>query len=247
MGILTNRRALVTGGGGAIGRVAVDTLLALDVDEVIVTGRRQALLDEACAVAPGRISSHRMDVREEAEWVRFMAKLLADSRRIDILIASAGVAYRAPFLNGRTRDWEEMWRTNVLGSLLAVRHLLPSMLEQGWGRMVLISSAAAHIGLPGRAVYGATKGAIEAFTRALAAEVGDRGVLVNSLAPGMFATAMTQSWLEANPATATAIRGTIPVHRFGRLEELADAFRFLLATTYMQGASLRVDGGWTAV
>jgi NAD(P)-dependent dehydrogenase (short-subunit alcohol dehydrogenase family) len=244
---LAGRRALITGGGGAIGRVALRTLLDMGAEEVLITGRRQELLDEAGGEAPGRISGRRMDVTEQTDWARLMADLTGAGRQVDILIAAAGVAYRGPFLSGQARDWEEMWRTNVLGSLLAVQNLLPSMLERGWGRIILISSAAAHIGLPGRAVYGATKGAVEAFARSIASEVAGQGVLVNTLAPGMFPSAMTQPWLDANPDVADSIRRAIPEHRFGRVEELAGAFRLLLDTSYMQGASLRVDGGWTAV
>jgi NAD(P)-dependent dehydrogenase (short-subunit alcohol dehydrogenase family) len=246
MDTLTGRRALVTGGGGAIGRVALGTLLDLDVDEVVVTGRRREPLDEVERLAPGRVRGHQMDVAEDAAWTRLLTEVQSDGRGIDVLVACAGVARRAPYLEGRLEDWEEMWRTNVLGTLLAARHLVPGMSERGWGRIVLISSAAAHIGLPGRAVYGATKAAIEALARSLAAEFGGCGILVNTIAPGMYLTSMTEDFLEANPATAAAIRDRIPVHRFGQVGELAEAFRLLVTTTYMQGASLRVDGGWTA-
>ena len=109
------------------------------------------------------------------------------------------------------------------------------------------SSVAATIGLPGRAVYGGTKAALEAWARAVATEIGGHDVLMNCLAPGMFPTEMTVSWLKANPDIAEAIRDDIPVHRFGDPEELASAFRFLIETTYAQGSVLHIDGGWGAV
>lgn len=238
---LAGRRALVTGGAGGLGSVAVRTLLDMGVDDVLVVGRSAAKLEAFRQQTGDRVSIEAMDTRDPEHWAR-----LGD-RRFDILIPAAGVAHREPFLDSTVEHWEAMISTNLFGTILAVRTLLPGMVERHWGRIILISSVAARIGLPGRAVYAATKAGLEAWARALAAEVGGSGVLINCLAPGMFPTELTTAWLAANPETAAAIKATIPEHRFGDPEELAGAYRFLLETTYVQGAVVQIDGGWGVV
>jgi 3-oxoacyl-[acyl-carrier protein] reductase len=238
MGLLTGRHALVTGGHGGLGSVAVRVLLDLDAEDVLVVGRSLERLNAFRDAAGERVSVEALDVTDPGAW-----GALAD-RRVDVLIPCAGTAVRAPFVETDHDVWASQIDTNLTGTLFAVRAVLPGMLERGWGRIVLISSVAASIGLPGRAVYGATKAALESFARAIATEVGDRGVLVNCLAPGMFPTEMTQGWLRANPEVGEAIRNRIPLGRFGATDELASAFRFVLETTYAQGSVVHVDGGW---
>jgi len=238
---LVGRRALVTGGAGGLGSVAVRTLLGMGADDVLVVGRDQAKLEAFQKTDPGRISIHAMDVADEAGWHQLR------DRPIDVLIPAAGVAHREPFLDSTQEHWNEMLGTNIVGSMLAVQTLLPGMVDRGFGRIILISSVAAHIGLPGRAVYAATKAALEAWVRCVVAEVGGHDVLINCLAPGMFPTKMTTGWLAANPDVAEGIRSAIPEKRFGDPEELAAAFRFLVETTYAQGSVLHIDGGWGIV
>ncbi len=241
MGLLTGRRALVTGGHGGLGSIAVRTLLDLDAEDVLVVGRSRDKLEAFRAAHGVRVSVDALDVTDPAAWRTI------DGRPVDVLIPCAGAAYRAPFVATDYEVWRALVDTNLMGTLLAVRSVLPGMLERGWGRIVLISSAAATIGLPGRAVYGASKAALEAFARALAPEIGSRDVLVNCLAPGMFPTEMTQDWLRANPDVAEGIRTAIPLGRFGETEELASAFRFALEATYAQGSVIHIDGGWGVV
>jgi NAD(P)-dependent dehydrogenase (short-subunit alcohol dehydrogenase family) len=232
---------LVTGGAGGLGSVAVRTILDMGAEDVLVVGRTQATLEAFQKTAPDRISIHVMDVTNPDAWEELR------DRPIDVLVPAAGVTYRGRFLDTTFEQWTSMLQTNIVGSMLAVKTVVPGMVARGFGRIILISSVAAHIGLPGRAVYAGTKAALEAWARCIAAEVGASGVLINCLAPGMFPTALTADWLAANPDTAEAIRNAIPEKRFGRPDELAAAFRFLVETTYAQGTVLHVDGGWGIV
>ncbi len=240
MAILSGRRALVTGGAGGLGSVAVRTLLEMGADDVLVVGRTQSKLDAFKAECGDRVSTEALDVTDPLAWEGI------EQRRFDVLVPCAGAAVRAPFIETGYDVWRNLVDTNILGTMLAVKAVLPGMIERDWGRIVLISSVAATIGLPGRAVYGGTKAALEAWARALAAEVGGHDVLINCVAPGMFPTEMTINWLQTNPDVAEAIRNDIPIHRFGDPEELASAFRFLIETTYAQGSVLHIDGGWGA-
>jgi NAD(P)-dependent dehydrogenase (short-subunit alcohol dehydrogenase family) len=213
----------------------------MGVEDVLVVGRTQSTLDAFKARFSGRVSIQAFDTADPEAW-----KAFAD-RPIDILIPAAGVAHREPFLDSTVEHWQNMLNVNTVGTMLAVKALLPGMIARGWGRIILISSVAASIGLPGRAVYSASKAALEAWARALAAEIGGQGVLINSVAPGMFPTELTTHWLAANPVLAESIRKGIPEQRFGDPDELAAAFRFLLETTYAQGSVLHIDGGWGVV
>lgn len=241
MGTLTGRRALVTGGAGGLGSVAVRTMLEMGVDDVLVVGRNLQKLEAFRERTGERVSIEAMDVTQPAAWESLR------ERSFDVLVPAAGVSHREPFLDSTFEHWQDMVSTNVLGTMLAVKTVLPGMVERKWGRIILISSVAARIGLPGRAVYSATKAALESWARALASEIGGTGVMINSLAPGMFPTDLTSTWLAANPETARSIAAVIPEHRFGDPEELASAFRFLLEATYVQGSIVRIDGGWGAV
>ncbi len=241
MASLTGRRALVTGGAGGLGSVAVRTLLELGVEDVLVVGRTLSKLEAFKRRTGERVSIEPMDVTDAGAWERVR------ERRIDIVIPAAGVSHREPFLESTVEHWQDMVSTNLLGTMLAAKAVLPGMVERRWGRIILISSVAARIGLPGRAVYSATKAALEAWARTLAAELGGSGVLINCVAPGMFPTELTTAWLAANPDTAKAIEAAIPERRFGDPEELAGAYRFLLEGTYVQGSVVRIDGGWGAV
>lgn len=241
MATLSGRRALVTGGAGGLGSVAVRTLLAMGAEDVLVVGRTRSKLEAFKAECGDRVSIEAFDVTDPHAWDGF------EERRFDVLIPCAGTAYRVPFIETGYEVWRNLVETNILGTMLAVKAVLGGMIERDWGRIVLISSVAATIGLPGRAVYGGTKAALEGWARAVATEVGGHDVLINCLAPGMFPTDMTVNWLKANPDIAEAIRDDIPLRRFGEPEELAPAFRFLIETTYAQGSVLHIDGGWGVV
>ncbi len=238
--------AVVTGGGGTIGRVAVKVLLDLGAGPVFVCGRGADALAETAAVDPDRVRPTVMDVGDEKSWIRFGRERDAQGQTVGALVTAAGINRRGPFDGGSVEDWEALWRTNVLGTLLPVRQFLPGMVRARFGRVVLVSSIGGHRALPDRAVYSATKGAVEAFGRSVAAEVGGSGVTVNTLAPGVFPTQLTKAWLAGSPDRRQEMLTRILEGRFGEASELEQAFRFLFASTYTQGSVVDVDGGWSA-
>jgi 3-oxoacyl-[acyl-carrier protein] reductase len=142
----------------------------------------------------------------------------------------------------READWRLALETNLLGTVHCCRAAVPAMLRQGWGRIITVSSLSAVRGRPGITAYAASKGAVEAFTRALAAELAPRGVTVNALRPGWIATDMTAP-LEA--LAGPRLRQTIPARRAGSPAEVAAAAVFLAspAASYITGAVLDIAGG----
>jgi 2-hydroxycyclohexanecarboxyl-CoA dehydrogenase len=247
MSELAGRVGVVTGGGGAIGAVAAETLADLGAD-VVICGRDLTRLEHAAAARPGRIHPFTIDVSDEAAWPALQAELLRRfGRPVAALVTAAGINHRERFVSSTREHWEAMWRTNVTGTMLPARALLPGMIEEGFGRIVLVSSVGARIGLADRAAYTATKGAVEAFGRSLAAEVGAAGVTVNCVAPGAMPTELTRRWLDERDDVRDEILSRVPIGRLGDPSELDGAFRFLLESGYSQASTVVVDGGWTAV
>lgn len=243
---ISGSAAVVTGGGGAIGAVAAQTLAELGAD-VVVCGRSMDRLRRT-AERSRRIQPFPMDVSAPEDWQELLSWIDETlSRPVTVLVTAAGTNHRGPFLSSTCEQWTQLWQTNVVGTMLGAQSVLPGMLDAGFGRIALVSSVGARIGLSERSAYAATKGAIEAFARSLAAEVGPAGVTVNCVAPGAMPTDLNRRWLDSRPDMRSQILGSVPMERFGEPAELAAAFRFLMESTYSQGSTVVVDGGWTAL
>jgi 3-oxoacyl-[acyl-carrier protein] reductase len=234
------RRALVTGGSGAIG-AAICRALANDGVEVIVHANRR--LDQAKRIAAEIGSPHAIafDVADRAA-TRAALEPLVEEEPIHIVVNNAGVHDDAAFPAMRPEQWESVIAVSLHGFYNVTQPLVMPMVRARWGRIVSVTSVAAEIGNRGQVNYAAAKGALHAASRSLAREVGSRGLTVNCVSPGLVDTPMSAGLFE--PA---AIERMVPLQRMGRPEEIAAAVAFLAsdAAGYITGQVVPVNGGMT--
>lgn len=243
---LDGRRALVTGAGRGIGMAAA-VALAQAGAEVTLVARSS---DETQAIALAllkagfRASFESLDVTD----TKRVAEFVRDTGPYPVLVNNAGTNRPALLTDTSDDDIDHLMELNVKAALRVAREVVRGLIAHGSpGSIIQISSQMGHVGAPRRTVYCATKHAIEGMTKALAWEVGQHGIRVNSVCPTFIATDMTRSQLE-QPEFREQVLGKIALGRLGELSDVMGPVVFLAsdAAALITGASLLVDGGWTA-
>ena len=246
---LEGRVAVVIGGTSGIGRAIALGLAAAGAD-VVSTGRRAQQVDEVAGEieALGRRSLRQpTDLAKREELETLLAKVLEAFGQVDILVNCAGKIKRSPTLAVTEAEWEDIFDTNLTGTLRACQVFGPHMIERGYGRIVNIASLNSFVALNEVAAYAASKAAMVSLTRSLAVEWSKHGVVVNAIAPGVFPTELNSKLLDGTPR-GQELRMRTPMGRFGRPEELAGAAVYLAseAASYTNGTTIVVDGGFLA-
>ena len=237
---LDGLRAVVTGAGRGIGRGCALALAAAGAD-VVAVSRTRAEVEHVAAATRGEAVV--CDVTDPLA----VAERIGSLETIDVLVTSAGANVPQPFLEVGAAQLDALLALNVKGTFLAAQAAARRMVAGGGGSIVTLSSQMGHVGAPRRSVYCATKHAVEGLTRALAVELAPHGIRVNAVAPTFVETPMTRPFL-ADPAFRAAVLERIPLGRLGTVADVAGAVVFLAspAAALITGASLLVDGGWTA-
>jgi 3-oxoacyl-[acyl-carrier protein] reductase len=235
-GSLEGRTALVTGGSRGIGR-AIATSLA-EAGATVVIGYRSGA-DEAAEVADGiggRAVQADVSDPEEAK------RLVEDAGEVDVLVNNAGVTRDGLLARMSDEDWSTVLDTNLGGTFNTCRAVIRGMMKRRAGSIVNVSSIVGVHGNPGQTNYSASKAGIIGFTKALARELGSRGVRANVVAPGYISTRLTNDLPEE---LQQAMLASTPLGRFGDPEDVAGAVRFLAsdAAAFVTGEVLLVDGG----
>ena len=245
MDSLKGKAAVVTGGNSGIG-FASAKLFAEQGAQVVITGRRQAALDEAVrSIGPAAVAICG-DVADPAHH-RAVADLVRERfGAADIYMANAGVNTITPSGEVSEAEYDMQFGINARGTFFGVQAIAPHLRERA--SIILVGSLASDKVLDGHAVYAGTKAAIGAFARSWALEFKDRGIRVNMLSPGPTETEILGKLgvaPEARGAFSEMMAGAIPLARLGRPEELARAALFLAsdASSFVTGINLRVDGG----
>jgi NAD(P)-dependent dehydrogenase (short-subunit alcohol dehydrogenase family) len=245
--LMTTPVVLITGALTGIGR-ATALAFAREGARLVVSGRREeegrklaAELEKLGAEA----EFVRSDVRHEAEIRSLVDKSVARFGRLDVAVNNAGTeGTPGPLTEQTAETYAATFDTNVLGTLLSMKHELRVMVPQGHGSIVNVSSTYGRSGAAGASVYVASKHAVEGLTKAAALEVAESGVRVNVVAPGPIETGMLNRFTGTAEKKA-ALVGGVPVKRVGKPEEIAQAILFVASdkASFMTGASIAVDGG----
>ena len=236
--------AIVTGGSGEIGRAIVAVLADAGM-EVVFTYRQNAAAAAAVLAAGrgARITADAVDQCHAAACAAFAEKVFERTGRVDLLVNNAGVIRDNPLTALEDEAVRAVIETNVVGTFNMTRAVAPFMISQRRGKIINISSVAGEKGGRGQTNYAASKGAINAFTRALAVELAPRNITVNAVAPGVIETEMSRAVRER---AGEQVLSRILLRRFGRPEEVAYAVWFLGSKygDYITGQVLHVDGGF---
>jgi NAD(P)-dependent dehydrogenase (short-subunit alcohol dehydrogenase family) len=247
---LDGRTALVTGGTRGLGRIMAEALAEAGASVCITSRSRASARTAAAELAAdtgGRVVGASGDVSTSDGIAQLLAETAEACGPVDILVNNAGVNIRGNAQALSEADWDTVLDTNLKGPFLLARALGPQMCERGWGRVIMLSSMLASIALPGRAPYASSKAGVSALTRVLALEWASAGVTVNAICPGPFGTEMNRPLMD-DPVRYQAFLEKLPIGRWGHLHEIKGIVVFLAsdASSFMTGASLVLDGGWTA-
>lgn len=251
---LTGKVALVTGAGSGIGAAAARRL-AQDGAAVLLTDIDAAAGDETAqsvAAGGGRVAFCAHDVTDSAAWVAAVARAVAEFGRLNILVNNAGISGgRHELLDHSLEAWRQILAVNLDGVFLGLRHAGPQIAAAGGGSVINISSILGKVGLGGAAAYCASKGAVTLLSKAAALEWAPLNIWVNSVHPGFIDTPLVSNALatrEDGNEMRVALMAAHPLGRFGLPREIGDAIAFLASdeSSFMTGAELVVDGGYTA-
>lgn len=244
--MLKDKTALVTGGSGGIG-LAIATLFAEQGAKVAILGTNPEKGQKAAAGINENLSSsvchfYQVDVSQTQQTEECLKQILAAFGKVDILVNNAGITRDQLLMKMTEQEWDEVLAVNLKSCYNTCRVVSRAMLKARSGKIINISSVVGLTGNAGQANYAASKGAIIAFTKALALELASRNILVNCLAPGFIETNMTSNLTSAQRET---IISKIPLGRMGKPEEIANAALFLATnlSDYITGQVITVDGG----
>lgn len=244
--LLSGKTALVTGASRGIGEATARALDGAGA-QVVLSGRTTADLERVAAELTNDPRILTADLAAPGAGTALAERTIAEVGGVDILVNNAGIPMRRTPSQLTEEDVDLVFAINVRSLVMLTVGLGPSMAERGGGSVINISSIAGLRGPIGRVAYAGTKGAVDAMTRALGADWGPKGIRVNSISPGLIATAIWEESMRTVPGLTETMAAQIPLKRWGQGDDIADVVLFLAsdASRYMTGETLTVDGGMT--
>ncbi|HWF73545.1 MAG TPA: SDR family oxidoreductase [Solirubrobacteraceae bacterium] len=244
---MKGKLAVVTGAGSGIGR-ATTLLLAREGAHVLAADVNIGAAEETAALADGLVTAAELDVAEEPAVAELFARCRRELGPPDVLANIAGIGSTTNAPDTPVEVWDRVFAVNARGTFLCCKHAIPLMVAAGGGSIVNMASVAGLVGLRNRAAYCASKGAVVAFTRALALDhVADR-VRVNCICPGTVDSPWVRRLLDEVGEPLEGLVARQPMGRLGTPEEIAAAVLYVAsdAAAFMTGSALTLDGGLTA-
>ncbi len=242
--MLKGKIAFVTGGSRGIGRAVCLALASAGADVAFCSRSAGEAVDETLALLREtgvRCAAYTCDVADYDQVAATVSQVLADFGTVDILVNNAGVTCDKLLLSMKPEEFDRVIRTNLYGVFHTVKQLYPVFCKKRAGRIINISSVSGVIGNAGQANYAASKAAVIGFTKSIAKELAARNVTCNAVAPGFVETDLTAS------LDSEALRGQIPLKRFGKAEEIGSLVAYLASDDagYITGSVFTADGGLT--
>lgn len=237
---------VITGGSDGIG-LATAKLFAVEGAHVYITGRRQALLDEAMKEIGHGAVGVQGDVANPADLTQLYERIQRDHQKVDVVFANAGLYEVVPLDAIDDTHFDSIFDVNVKGMVFTVQKALPLM--TAGSTVVLNGSIAGSKGLPGQSLYNASKAAVRSFARSWTNDLKERGIRVNVVSPGGTETRLIRSYLDTQPEAEEALNKSVPLGRLAEPDEVARAVLFLASSdsSFVAGHELLVDGGVAAV
>ena len=238
---LRGKRILITGAGRGIGRCCAETCARLGA-EVIAVARTESELSSLADEHGAAIQPWVEDVNSKS-----LMKRIRNLDRLDGLLNNAGTNRPGPMEERSMADIDHVIDLNIRSLYLVSQAAIPALKKACGGSIVNMSSQMGHVGSPGRSLYCMSKHAVEGLTKAMAVELAEEGIRVNSVAPTFVLTSLTEPMM-ADPSFSEFVMSMIPMKKLASQEEVANACVFLLSelSGSTTGTSLKVDGGWTA-
>jgi 3-oxoacyl-[acyl-carrier protein] reductase len=237
---LSGRVALVTGASRGIGRSAALALAEAGADVAInyrINAAAARELEQQIAAMGRRAVTIEADVSSASEVERLVRTVEERLGGIEVLVNNAGIARAQKLVDITEQDWDELMAVNLKSCFLVTQAVVPGMRERRWGRIINISSVAAHLGGVVGPHYAASKAGMLGLTHYYAAALAAEGITANAISPALIDTDMVRVNLSATPAR-------IPVGRFGDVDEVASVVVMLAGNAYITGQTIHVNGGW---